>query len=712
MMKKRTISILLAISMMAALTGCGGDVQTGGDDKNAVSLVEPVNAESGTEVAACRNMYSATVYSSYALPYVEEYAFTENVTFDRYGAFPGEQVKKGDVLLYSDTTGLDDQIEKAEENLKAKAERHAEDVESKNESIENAYASLTTAQIYYDMCKNTIASLEARGEKDTDLYASAVAQANGYKKQVSHYEHQWNMAKIALEQSVELYDMEYAYEAAQLKKLKSQSKESKLQSQMDGYVVSLVALSQGDRINKDVPVVAIGDTTQKIVKCEYINKATAEKAKDMYAFVNGKRYEVEYQPMETEEYNRLSAQGETIYTTFVVKDEANEIQIGDFVVVNVVNDSREGALSISKSAIKKDESGNYVFVYKDGEAIYTKIETGFSDGTYTEILDGLNDGDVILSEDAHQADIGRKTVGKGTFSTTAKVSGSLGYPSNTLIRNEVSYGTTYFVEYNVENYDIVSKGDVLATIRVEKDPITLNRYEKQLQRANERLNDMLNDDVEDDEEVLADRREAIADIEETIAEIKADFATTTIKADRDGVIVGMTSYEAEDIVQKDQIMFYIADEDTCYIEGTNDNLLMNFGNEVTISYNNMDNQTVTVPGTVANISELGLSSALHTEYVMFSVPSEYISDMAGSLWGNMTGWWNRNRFTVTATVREMKNVVLVPRSAVWSTNGNTYVDVVDKNGKVVTTSFVAGGFDTANYWVIEGLEEGTEICLE
>lgn len=706
MMKKRTISILLAISMMAALTGCGNDVQTGGDDKNAVSLVEPVNAESGTEVAACRNMYSATIYSSYALPYVEEYAFTENVTFDRYGAFPGEQVKKGDVLLYSDTTGLDEQIEKAEENLKNKAEQHAKSVESQNEKIEQIYAELSTAKIYYEMC------LSNQVPETDPTYNLVMSQTNTWQGRYRHYEHQWNMAKIALEQSLELYELEYAYEAAQLKKLKSQSKESKLQSQMDGYVVSLVALSQGARINKDVPVVAIGDTTQKIVKCEYINKATAEKAKDMYAFVNGKRYEVEYQPMETEEYNRLSAQGETIYTTFVVQDEANEIQIGDFVVINVVNDSREDALSISKSAVKKDESGNYVFVYKDGEAVYTKIETGFSDGTYTEILDGLKEGDVILSEDAHQPDIGRKTVGKGTFSTSAKVSGSLGYPSNTLVKNEVSYGTTYFVEYNVENYDIVSKGDVLATVRVEEDPITLNRYEKQLQRANERLNDILNDDVEDDEEVLADRREAIADIEETIAEIKADFATTTIKADRDGVIVGMTSFEAEDIVQKEQIMFYIADEDTCYIEGTNDNLLMNFGNEVSISYTNMDNQTVTVPGTVANISELGLSSALHTEYVMFSVPSEYISDMAGSLWGNMTGWWNRNRFTVTATVREMNNVVLVPRSAVWSTNGNTYVDVVDENGRVVTTSFVAGGFDTTNYWVLEGLEEGTEICLE
>ncbi|MBR6627652.1 MAG: hypothetical protein IKL04_06735 [Lachnospiraceae bacterium] len=726
MMKKRIISILLTACMAVSLAACGDETAVVTDDKNAVELVEPVNAESGTETVACRNMYNTTTYPAYALPYVEEYAFADNVTFKSYGAFPGEEAKKGDVLLYSDTTNLDNEIEKKEEALKNKVEQHAEQVENLNKNIEDTYAALTTAKIYLDEYTKAKGNLEREDKEDTSEYTFVMRQYNNYTGQVRHYEHQWNMAKIALEQSEELYDLEYAYESKQLKKLKSQSRESRLVSGIDGYVVSLASMNQGSQINKGVPVVAIGDTSKKIVKCDYINKAVAEKAEDMYAFVNGKRYEAAYQPMDTEEYNRLSAQGEKIYSTFIISDEKDEIKTGDFVVITVVNTAKEDVLSISKSAIRKDEGGAYVYVYKDREAIHTRIETGFSDGTYTEILDGLKDGDVILSEDAHKPALGRDKLTKGSFSTKTEVSGSLGYPSNTVLRNEIEYGTAYFVEYNVENYDIVSKGEVLATVRVEKDAITLSRYEKQLQRAKERLDDILNDDVEDDEEVIAQRRESIADIEETIAQIKTDFATTQIKADRDGVIVAMMNFEAEDIVQRNQVLFYIADENTCYIEGTNENQLLNFGNDVTISYesfgnnafgnnafgNNFEPQTVTVPGKVANISQLGLSSALHTEYVMISVPPEYISDMAGSLWGDMGGWWNRNRFTVSATVREMNNVVLVPKEAVWSVNGNTYVDVVDKNGKVVTTSFVAGGFDTANYWVIEGLEEGTEICLE
>ena len=63
-------------------------------------------------------------------------------------------------------------------------------------------------------------------------------------------------------------------------------------------------------------------------------------------------------------------------------------------------------------------------------------------------------------------------------------------------------------------------------------------------------------------------------------------------------------------------------------------------------------------------------------------------------------------------MRVMDNVVVVPKKAVRSVGGKTYVDVVQADGSIVSTSFIAGGFDTSNYWVIEGIEEGMEVCLE
>ena len=108
---------------------------------------------------------------------------------------------------------------------------------------------------------------------------------------------------------------------------------------------------------------------------------------------------------------------------------------------------------------------------------------------------------------------------------------------------------------------------------------------------------------------------------------------------------------------------------------------------------------------------MGVSSALATDYSLLLIPEENAQNLAATQVG-AGNWWSRTRFNAAATIREMDNVVLVPRKAVWLVDGNTYVNVMDSDGKVYATSFVAGGFNDEYYWVIEGLTEGMNVCLE
>ena len=75
-------------------------------------------------------------------------------------------------------------------------------------------------------------------------------------------------------------------------------------------------------------------------------------------------------------------------------------------------------------------------------------------------------------------------------------------------------------------------------------------------------------------------------------------------------------------------------------------------------------------------------------------------------------YWNPSRFKVTVAARKMENVVLIPKSAVTVSGTTTYVKLKKENGEVIYQSFVAGGSDTGNYWVAEGLTEGMEVCIE
>ena len=71
-----------------------------------------------------------------------------------------------------------------------------------------------------------------------------------------------------------------------------------------------------------------------------------------------------------------------------------------------------------------------------------------------------------------------------------------------------------------------------------------------------------------------------------------------------------------------------------------------------------------------------------------------------------------NSVVVPDASGKMDNVVLVPKKAVIAYGGATYVRQKLEDGSIIYQSFVAGGSDDKNYWVAQGLTEGTEICIE
>ena len=87
-------------------------------------------------------------------------------------------------------------------------------------------------------------------------------------------------------------------------------------------------------------------------------------------------------------------------------------------------------------------------------------------------------------------------------------------------------------------------------------------------------------------------------------------------------------------------------------------------------------------------------------------------DLPNVVMARTENWRDPRPYVINAVTREMDNVLVVPRSAVTETNGVTYVNVMDEQGNVKACSFVAGGYDNTNYWIIEGLSEGMVVCLK
>lgn len=714
MMKKSYIGFIL-LGVLMGFSGCGGLQEEPVSERP--ELLEPKSAIYITEAATHRTLYDADTYHSSVLPYVSEYAFEEGGEVERFALFPGERVQSGEILVYRNIEKLDEEIEKLEEKLadmektqmeywteitnglvepRGEVERLADIVDSLEDSEPDQYITAADGTV-----------------SDNPAYAQWVADYNKYDGQYRVKSHDITMQEAALRQKTDIFELDYAYYQENLKELKKEREGYILKADVTGEVVAIGQSGYDTYEAKaDREVVAVGNMATKILKCDFIQKSTITNAEAVYALIDGKRYELEYHPLETKEYLKLKDSGVDIYSTFTILGDTENVEMGAYAVVTVVNKKRENVLTIPKDSVDREGAVNYVYVLENGQRVRRNVEIGMSDGVYTEILSGLQMGEQVLVQ--KPLEHGEETVvlEKGSSSSTFMQSGFLYYPNLTEVANPIEYGEAYFVEKNVELYQFVEKGDLIATIYVEADEIAIQRKQLQLQRMTERLQDVLEEgDPEGNQKVIAEKQEEIAKLQQNIEDMLADAKTTRVVAPVSGVVVELGNYGKEAVLKKDCMIAQIADASTCYIEVENTNQQLQYGNEVTITYKNQMSQECEVTGTVATIAKAGVSAALQSENVWILVPEDVSVEMMRVNPEEEVRRW-RTVFRVQDNVREMDNVVLVPREAVTEMAGQTYVHVVDEKGNVKAQSFLFGGSDTSNYWVIDGLTEGTKVCLE
>lgn len=724
--KKKSLPGLLALICAVTLAGCAQDtaVETG-ETAETVELMEPVGTSSAWDEVSRRDMYSAKVYSGAVLPYVEEYELSEAQTFLRYGAYPGEEIKKGGALLYSDTQELDKQIEALEKSIDDMDLSYEEYMADVEESLKKPRENV---KIYGDAIERLesskpeeyIVTVDEDGQEVKTENPEYAEWKQSYDYCDPRYRDAW-LTVARLEQGqkerTELYELDRGYSVSRLEKLRQKKREGTLYSGMAGTVAAMryFGVNTGSwsgrdyNVPRNAPLMAVADVERKRVCCQYINEPTVRGAADVYAFINGRRYEVTYEPMDETEVRNLIKNQIDVYSTFWIEDDG-EVEQGDYAVIVVVSEKREEALSIPRTALHRDGNGSYVYVREGTESVYTPVKTGLYEGMYVEILSGLEEGDQVLTTQGTQPGENILTLAKGEVHSEFKAEGDLYYTSVTTVENPVKYGTCYCEEMPLR-FQQVEKGEVIARIRVEPDENAIARYEKQLQRAKERLEDLKEQDETANEKIIEQRQEEIEELEETLDEIRADARVTEIKAPVSGIITDLGSYEKDDRIDSQAMICIIADPQRCFIRVTDENKLLNFGNEATVNYQNKQGVYTEGTGRVVTVNSMGLSYGLRTYRALIMLPQEMVEDMSVSTLG-LGDYWNNAIFSVKVTTRKMENVVLVPKSAVIESNGSTYVNVRMPDGRIMTKSFIAGGSDGKNYWVLEGLTEGMEICSE
>lgn len=719
--KQRTFAAWTILLSLYITTLCGCAQDAGPESAVAASgkaqeveLLEPVGVATNYDVAMFRDIYKAEVHSGMITPKVTEFAYTPDTPFARYGKLPGETVVSGDVLVYGDTADLDESYELLMDELEDEVETYEENISDLQEDLYDA------KQVEFKASEPYMDSLNGAPDETSPWYSSwakfSMPAEGAYKAAV--------LAREQIEQSIkekqELFALEREYDLGRLERLTENINEAHITTNTDGTVVAMNAYMAGDYIQKNTNVVAVGDLNQKIIHTEYISKSKVEKAQDIYVLIDGKRYEIVYEVMEKEEYARLKKLNDVVYSTFYLEDPNNEIPMGKFATLVLIEESRQNTLAVMADALHRNGQDYYCYVFDGTNSVMKSVTVGLTDGMYTEILSGLQEGDRVLVNEPVSAKGKMTTLTKGDIESEFKGSGYLYYPSTQWIENPAKYGTFYISEICVEQYEQVEAGQVLAKIEVISDEIAIGRTQRKIQRQQERLAVLLEEKskIYHDEidrvldRAIESRQRNIEDLCEELSELTEYTGEIVLTAPYSGIITNLTESEAGDLVSYRQDLVQIADQTLCYVLVEDKDGQLSYGNEATITYVADGSIKKDITGTVVSVNEVALSKQLKTGYALILVPEEYAAEIVKYGSSVMSGGWNRNRFEVKAEIRGVDNVLLIPKRAVKINNKNTFVKVKQPDGRITYIPFVSGGASQDYYWAAEGLNEGMEICLE
>ena len=697
---KKGCSLAVILTLMSGtMTACGQETESP-EASSSIELIEPLSASVSTEIADYRNIYVYDVLEGSIYPETIEYSFEEDVSFGEYMVFPGETVQKGTVLARADLSARNKQIRSLTETIDNLNVTHAENL------------ALYQAKI------KTLEETNSQLDPSVD-YGRIMIQENLFS--LEHLQSQ-------MEGENRLYELDLDYYQSQLEKLQSKNAEDTLKSKGDGVVVSIgETLEQGTPVSSGNPVIAVATEGACYFRCYYQPEKTMAKYQEMYVVVNGIHYEAEYLPYEADEYNRLVAKGETVYSIFRLSDPDGTLETGDIGYAVLLTGRRDNTLSVPKEAIHRDEGGNYVNTLENGQVVKAYVETGLTDGIYTEIVSGLEQGTTVQLTEYRTYSEETAVLERGDFGDGYTGTGSFVYPDTELVSNDLEYGSVTMTELLVEKYQMVQKGDIIARIQVEEDPVALAEQELKLQRLREKL-----ENVEDQLEqldiievydeyrnqrtslnnTLGSLQRQIASAEEVLSRMQSDYATGTLRAPISGMVTRVTERKEGALLSSGEVLAAIASPDTVYLSVANAKRNLQYGHELTVTYTDENDQEQQVRGQVVTLTPEGLSRSLQVDSVYVKLEGDAAAVMAPVEAKQLSPYLSKVSYEVKSRDNVIENVVIVPLKAVTMTEDQTYVTVVNEDGTRTMRSFIAGGVSTAGYWVIEGLEEGMTVCLD
>jgi len=275
----------------------------------------------------------------------------------------GDVVKKGQVIAQLEQEDLKAKVNEAKMNLKI-MEANLDLAQKNLQRMQNLYAKDFVSKDKVDVA-----------ERD---YKAALAQLNQVKETIRYHETQMSYANI------------YA--------------------PISGVIAS-VTTQQGETISAsslNVPTFVTIVDLNRLEIYAYVDETDIGKIKPGLeaTFTVDSFPDKDFKGRVTAIYPKATIQDNVVYYITIISIENPEGKLKPDMTVNVTIylNKRENVLAVPNKAIKREGGKKVITVLENNKPVQKAIKTGWKDSGYTEVIEGLREGDLVIVGEAEKAE--------------------------------------------------------------------------------------------------------------------------------------------------------------------------------------------------------------------------------------------------------------------------------------------------------------------
>ena len=217
-------------------------------------------------------------------------------------------------------------------------------------------------------------------------------------KEIALKKNEIEQMKTLQRQDKELRALDLNNKQKELSELDVSINDNVIRAPFAGRIVYGDTLVPGSWVNAEDPVVFLADDSRFTVVCGNISDTVINRSSHIFAKIGDKEYQLEYIPIDPDEYTKMMLLGEEVNTRFEIiatEDELAQLEVGQYAAICMWRDYVPDALLVPSNAVQSDAGGKYVYVEENGSRVKRTVKTGLETDSITQILEGLKEGDVV-----------------------------------------------------------------------------------------------------------------------------------------------------------------------------------------------------------------------------------------------------------------------------------------------------------------------------